>query len=91
MIHRRHKWNARAQALAAAGPQAASREGSELARLVCKILYSATYMGAPTYLLQPDAFAGWFEALNTICLLEEPPVRRWFAAELVGMPVDSPA
>ena len=31
-------------------------------------------MGAPWYLLQPQAFAGWCEALKTICLLEQPPV-----------------
>ena len=39
---------------------------AELLKLICKALWSATYMGIPDMLIQQDHFVGWMTCLHTL-------------------------
>ncbi|KAK9813831.1 hypothetical protein WJX73_000701 [Symbiochloris irregularis] len=51
----------------------ASAEVAQLLCLVCKIFYSACYMGVPLLLLQPEHFQGWMANLHALILRPAPP------------------
>ena len=56
-------------------------EAAQLLRLVCKIFYSACYMGVPALLLQPEHFQGWMGNLHALILRPAPPVRHALPAQ----------
>lgn len=49
-----------------------SAQISTYVKLVCKTFWSATYMGVPSTLLQPEPFSGWMGALGTALTQPEP-------------------
>lgn len=69
-LHKRPTTNTHALDAHAPPPQI-----STYVKLVCKTFWSATYMGVPSTLLQPEPFSGWMGALGTALTQPEPAVR----------------
>lgn len=52
----------------------AAEEVAELIKLICKALWSATYMSIPDTMLQQDQFMGWMTCIHTVMEMPIPKV-----------------
>ena len=57
-----------------------SLELAELLKLVCKIFWSATWLGIPQILLQESQFVGWMTCFHKLLLKPVPQVIAAFLA-----------